>query len=156
MKAYSLTVTRQYCDPDADLAVVSELERVSDQINQNLLKPMSVATFHATVFADLKALGIEVAIDNMPNEIQDAIAFTEDKVHHAYDRDATHRFWRILLSSHFALSQFRTAFLGKVIPAWKSAFASGIVDSRRLVFYGSIVVLPLFVTVRAVDAWRWG
>lgn len=35
-------------------------------------------------------------------------------------------------------------------------FASGIVDSRRLVFYGSLIVLPLFVTVRAVDAWRWG
>jgi ABC-2 type transport system permease protein len=35
-------------------------------------------------------------------------------------------------------------------------FASGIIDSRRLVFYGSCVVLPLFVTVRAVDAWRWG
>ena len=35
-------------------------------------------------------------------------------------------------------------------------FASGIVDSRRLVFYGSCIVLPLFVTVRAVDAWRWG
>lgn len=35
-------------------------------------------------------------------------------------------------------------------------FASGIVDSRRLAFYGSLVVLPLFVTVRAVDAWRWG
>jgi ABC-2 type transport system permease protein len=35
-------------------------------------------------------------------------------------------------------------------------FASGVVDSRRLVFYGSMIVLPLFVTVRAVDAWRWG
>lgn len=35
-------------------------------------------------------------------------------------------------------------------------FASGIVDSRRLVFYGSLVLLPLFVTVRAVEAWRWG
>jgi ABC-2 type transport system permease protein len=35
-------------------------------------------------------------------------------------------------------------------------FASGLVDSRRLVFYGSLIVLPLFVTVRAVDAWRWG
>jgi ABC-2 type transport system permease protein len=34
-------------------------------------------------------------------------------------------------------------------------FASGVVDSRRLVFYGSLVVLPLFATVRAVDAWRW-
>ena len=35
-------------------------------------------------------------------------------------------------------------------------FASGVVDSRRLVFYGSLIVLPFFVTVRAVDAWRWG
>jgi ABC-2 type transport system permease protein len=35
-------------------------------------------------------------------------------------------------------------------------FASGIVDSRRIVFYGSMVLLPLFVATRAVDAWRWG
>ena len=35
-------------------------------------------------------------------------------------------------------------------------FASGVVDSRGLVFYGSLIVLPFFVTVRAVDAWRWG
>lgn len=35
-------------------------------------------------------------------------------------------------------------------------FASGIVDSRRLVFYGTTIGLPLFVTVRVVDAWRWG
>jgi ABC-2 type transport system permease protein len=35
-------------------------------------------------------------------------------------------------------------------------FASGIVDSRRLVFYGTLVVLPLFIATRVVDAWRWG
>ena len=35
-------------------------------------------------------------------------------------------------------------------------FALGIVDSRRVVFYGSMTLLPLFVTTRAVDAWRWG
>jgi ABC-2 type transport system permease protein len=35
-------------------------------------------------------------------------------------------------------------------------FASGIVDSRRLVFYGTLVLLPLFVSTRAVEAWRWG
>lgn len=35
-------------------------------------------------------------------------------------------------------------------------FASGVVDSRRLVFYGTLIVLPLYVSVRAVDAWRWG
>jgi ABC-2 type transport system permease protein len=34
-------------------------------------------------------------------------------------------------------------------------FASGVVDSRRLVFYGSLTVLPLYVATRAVEAWRW-
>jgi gliding motility-associated transport system permease protein len=34
-------------------------------------------------------------------------------------------------------------------------FASGVVDSRHLVFYGTLVALPLFVATRAVDAWRW-
>jgi ABC-2 type transport system permease protein len=35
-------------------------------------------------------------------------------------------------------------------------FGSGIIDSRRLVFYGSIVLLSLFCTTRVVDSWRWG
>jgi ABC-2 type transport system permease protein len=35
-------------------------------------------------------------------------------------------------------------------------FASGVVDSRHVVFYGTLVVLPLFIATRAVEAWRWG
>ncbi len=35
-------------------------------------------------------------------------------------------------------------------------FSHGLVDSRRLVFYGTLVVLPLFFTVRTVESWRWG
>ena len=37
-----------------------------------------------------------------------------------------------------------------------SDFSSGIVDSRRLVFYGTLTCVPLYFTVRVVDAWRWG
>ncbi len=33
-------------------------------------------------------------------------------------------------------------------------FSRGLVDSRRLVFDGTTIVLPLFITIRAVDAWR--
>jgi ABC-2 type transport system permease protein len=40
--------------------------------------------------------------------------------------------------------------------AHMNEFSSGIVDSRRLIFYGTLIVLPLFVSTRAVDAWRWG
>jgi ABC-2 type transport system permease protein len=32
----------------------------------------------------------------------------------------------------------------------------GLIDLRHLVFDATLVALPLFVTVRAVDAWRWG
>jgi ABC-2 type transport system permease protein len=35
-------------------------------------------------------------------------------------------------------------------------FSAGVVDLRRLVFDATLVTVPLFVTVRAVDAWRWG
>jgi ABC-2 type transport system permease protein len=35
-------------------------------------------------------------------------------------------------------------------------FASGIIDSRRLVFYGSLTLTSLFATTRVVQSWRWG
>jgi ABC-2 type transport system permease protein len=43
------------------------------------------------------------------------------------------------------------------VSAWghMNELASGIVDSRRLVLYGTMIVLPLFVATRAVDSWRW-
>jgi ABC-2 type transport system permease protein len=34
-------------------------------------------------------------------------------------------------------------------------FASGVVDSRRLVFDATLVVLPLFLSTRVVESWRW-
>jgi ABC-2 type transport system permease protein len=34
-------------------------------------------------------------------------------------------------------------------------FSSGVIDSRHLIFCGTLIVLPLFTAVRAVDAWRW-
>jgi ABC-2 type transport system permease protein len=35
-------------------------------------------------------------------------------------------------------------------------FSQGIVDLRRLTFDATLVVVPLFITVRTVDSWRWG
>ncbi len=32
----------------------------------------------------------------------------------------------------------------------------GLLDSRRLVYDATLITLPLFVTTRAVEAWRWG
>ena len=52
----------------------------------------------------------------MPNEIADAIRFSEDTVHASYDAAAVVRFHRVLLSCHDVFAQFRTGFLGKASP----------------------------------------
>jgi ABC-2 type transport system permease protein len=35
-------------------------------------------------------------------------------------------------------------------------FSQGIIDLRRLTLDATLVVVPLFITARAVDSWRWG
>jgi ABC-2 type transport system permease protein len=44
------------------------------------------------------------------------------------------------------------------VSAWTQMndFSRGIVDLRRLVYDATVIALPLFVTVRAVESWRWG
>jgi hypothetical protein len=64
----------------------------------------------------LNELGISVCINETPNEIPDAIPFSQDRVHASYDPDYANRFWRVLLRAHDVFSQFRTAFLGKASP----------------------------------------
>ncbi len=85
-------------------------------IRQMMLRPVSVAEFFADLMIVLDELGIRVAIDEMPNEIPDAIPFSQDRIHAAYDPDFANRFWRVLLRAHDIFSRFRTAFLGKASP----------------------------------------
>jgi len=80
------------------------------------LKPQTVADFYVIVMAALADLGIDVTIDDMPNEIAGAVRFGEDRQHASYDADAAHRFWRVLASADAVFKQFRTAFLGKCSP----------------------------------------
>src|SRR5262249_10824792 len=85
-------------------------------IRQVMLRPVTVAEFYADVMIALSELGIRVAIDEMPNEIADAIPFSEDRIHASYDADYANRFWRVLLGAHAVFTRFRTAFLGKASP----------------------------------------
>ena len=45
------------------------------------LFPRSVADFYADLMRSLHELGIEVRINELPNEIPDAIRFSEDHIH---------------------------------------------------------------------------
>jgi hypothetical protein len=80
------------------------------------LFPRSVADFYADIMRILAELGIEVRINELPNEIPDAIRFSEDHVHASYDRDYAERHWRVLLQVNRVLHEFRTSFIGKCSP----------------------------------------
>ncbi|MBV9432275.1 MAG: hypothetical protein JO137_10680, partial [Hyphomicrobiales bacterium] len=61
------------------------------------LEPQSVADFYRRVVGLLGRIGIAVSINEAPNEIANAIRFSEDRAHAAYDAPAVHRFWRALI-----------------------------------------------------------
>src|SRR6202030_1613754 len=42
--------------------------------------------------------------------------FDQDFEHASYDKDAAHRWWRALLSSHIVMNEFRSRFIGKCSP----------------------------------------
>jgi hypothetical protein len=80
------------------------------------LQPQSVADFHAAVMQELGGLGISVSINIHPCEIPNAVPFTVDRSHCAYDAEYAQRFWRALTHIDRVMKQFRTGFIGKVSP----------------------------------------
>jgi Family of unknown function (DUF5996) len=80
------------------------------------LAPQTVAEFYGRVLDLLHGLGVAVRINEMPNELVDAIRFSEDRTHAAYDAAAAHRFWRALVQADRILKLFRSGFLGKASP----------------------------------------
>jgi hypothetical protein len=83
---------------------------------QIALAPRTVADFYALVIAALAELGIAVRINELPSEIPDAVAFSQDRLHGAYDAEYARRFWRVLLQVDRVFKQFRTGFIGKASP----------------------------------------
>jgi hypothetical protein len=80
------------------------------------LQPQSVADFYGAVMAALDELGVSVAINSRPCEIEAAIDFSRDHSHAAYDPEYARRFWQVLLQTDRVMKQFRTAFIGKCSP----------------------------------------
>ena len=76
----------------------------------------SVASFYAGVMAALAELGIDVSIDELPNELPEPVRFSQDSQHASYDPEAVGRFFRILVNADRVFKQFRTGFLGKASP----------------------------------------
>jgi hypothetical protein len=89
----------------------------SDGITRTIaLVPRSVADFYQDVMSTLSAIGIDVQIWTMPQEVQDPIPFEQDYKHAAYDPEYAQRFWHILVQADRIMAAFRSRFLGKSSP----------------------------------------
>ena len=80
------------------------------------LAPMTVADFYFRVRRELAEMGIRIKIWTMPVEVPDPIRFTEDTVHHDYDPNHAHAFWRALVAVKPIFEDFRSEFVGKCSP----------------------------------------
>jgi hypothetical protein len=98
------------------LAHQLEIARVDGARRLVALQPRSVADFHAEVMARLDELGLATPIWAMPVEIPDAVPFTDDHAHAAYDPAAVERFWHTLVDVDRVFHRFRGGFVGKASP----------------------------------------
>lgn len=80
------------------------------------LSPASVKEFHAELSGLLDALDLRTEIWPVPVELPDAIPFTEDVTHAAYDPVAVTAFWRTLVEVERVFTVFRARFVGKSSP----------------------------------------
>lgn len=80
------------------------------------LGPMAVADFHARVMEILACAGQDIRIHAVPNEVDPAIPFAEDREPRAYDRDSATRLLGALQNADRVFRLFRSSFLGKASP----------------------------------------
>lgn len=80
------------------------------------LVPRSVADFYQEVMSTLKAMGINIRIWTMPQEVAEPIPFEQDHKHASYDAEYAQRFWQILVQADRVMSEFRSHFIGKSSP----------------------------------------
>jgi hypothetical protein len=91
--------------------------RISSGANLSIpLRAQSVADFYNEYRHCLATLGVSVDINPMPVEIPNPIPFDKDEIHHSYDPQYAHRFWRLLSSASCLFTQFSSNFIGKQSP----------------------------------------
>jgi hypothetical protein len=92
------------------------IETSDGRVATMALKPQSVADFYKNFMAALGELGVSVHIWTMPCEIPNPIPFEQDNTHAAYDPEAAHKFWRMLVWVDQIFKEFRGGFQGKASP----------------------------------------
>lgn len=81
------------------------------------LTARSVADFWGEVNGALEALSLPVTLHQKPNEVPEAVRFSEDTKQRPYDAAAARQFWRALVQVDRVFNRFRTGWLGKSSPS---------------------------------------
>ncbi len=76
----------------------------------------SVAAFYRDFMSSLEALGIDVQIRPIPDEVPNPIPFADDTIHAAYEPQWANRFFKVLSQVDLMLKQFRSGFKGRHSP----------------------------------------
>ena len=76
----------------------------------------SVAALHGRLVRMLKDNGLPSDFSGLPNEIEDAVPFADDKAPRDYDRNSADRFRGALAAMLPVFERFRAGFLGKASP----------------------------------------
>lgn len=80
------------------------------------LEGQPVARLHEQLFEALSELGVDAEILAKPYGIDVKTPFAADRDHGAWDREAVHRFWRILIWVEWVMTRFAGTFYGKATP----------------------------------------
>lgn len=109
---------------------------VSDESREELpLNAGSIAALHRRLIAMLDQHGLPSDFDGRPNEIPDAIDFSEDKAPRDYDRESAGRFREALAAVMPVFQRFRAGFEGKASPVhfWWGSFdlAASVFSGRK-------------------------
>jgi hypothetical protein len=114
----------------------------------------SIAALHRRLIAMLERHGLPSIFNGVPNEIEGAVPFAEDRAPRDYDRQSAERLRKALAAMMPVFSRFRAGFIGKASPVhfWWGSFdlATSRFSGRRAPQHpGGIPGLPDRITREA-------
>ncbi len=116
------------------------------------LRSMSVAELTGEVFKTLKSMGVDIEINQTPQEVSNPIAFDQDRAPRDYNEKVVNAWWRIMVSTYRVLLKHHSKFYG-ITP--KIGLFWGTLDLRDARYKG--VHLPItkatsnFIARNAMD-----
>lgn len=76
------------------------------------LRSQSVAELFESITTALNCIGVQVQINQKPQEVSNPINFDQDTTSRMYDREVVNAWWRIMVSTYRVLLKYHSKFYG--------------------------------------------